>query len=83
MKFIFSKQLSIANVAIVSETQCRISVSKKEANHRALISLQFKESPEILSHLTSRTEADMFPFHREEIKQPKILTEPHFREVLV
>lgn len=55
-----------------------MSVSQEEANQMALISLRCRESPEILSPLMSRTEADMFPFHREENRQPKILTEQHF-----
>jgi len=77
----------MGNVAIVSELYLKcnaeISVSKEEANQMALISLWFRESPEILSPLMSRAEADMFPFHREENKQPKVLTEQHFRETLV
>lgn len=61
VKFIFSKQLSMANVAIVSETH--ICVSKSEASEMALISLWFRESPEIPSSpLMSRTEADYVSF---------------------
>lgn len=59
-----------------------ISVSKQEPNQMALISLWFRESPEMLSPLMSRTKADMFPFHKEN-KQCKILTEQYFREMVV
>lgn len=55
-----------------------ISGSKEEGDPTALISLRFRESPEIPSPLMSRTEPDMFPFHREGNKEPKILTGQYF-----
>lgn len=60
MKFIFSKQLSMANVAIVYlNCNAEISGSKEEGDQTALISLRFRESPEIPSPLMSRTEPDV------------------------
>lgn len=77
----------MANVAIVSEMPGRNYSLQIKANPVALISLQFRESPVIVSSLCQGQRL-MFPLQRQENKKKKIRKsaqnpEQEFREMLL